>query len=582
MDLQQSIINDRVESLADQMNENRDDAFLRFAFSTLFSVDYDDLQPEDIVDGGADKGLDVISIEEDTSDGTAQIYVIQSKHTKGFSSNALTLLANGLTWLFDEPRSEFSKLPNSNFVNKISEFRELRNRLGPSNLSIDIYFVTIGNEEQISNEYSSEIQKITKRYDNNTFDRFKIHSIGSNKLVELINIQEKKSKQINYDIPIIYDRNKPSYIEYQNSGIKGCICSVKAKDLAKMVSETNEETIFDLNLRRFYGIDKGKVNPSIAHTASDETEAHMFWFYNNGVTIVCDDYDVVNDPDTNHLKLKNLQIVNGCQTSMTISSLMREDRLRAEAEIIVKVFKTKNSEFLDRVVLTTNNQNSISSRDLKSNDPVQVNYQRAFREGYGYRYERKPREFGNLPRNESKKVISNEKVAQSYLAIVKKKPTTARTQKYKTWDSPLYETIFSNQKINKHLLSYLIYNFCLKSKRETLKAHREDPITYGIVSYGIYHIARITAHKFSGTDDWSEDNRVNDWIKGIERDENQLKAHYEAAIEMLKSILSSHKIIKTETINNVFKATQIEALINRHLYNPSSSYTDEEELPLIY
>lgn len=582
MDLQQSIINDRIESLAEQTNDSKDDAFLRFAFSTLFSVDYDDLQPEDIVDGGADKGLDVISIEENVSNGTAQVYVIQSKHTNGFSSNALTLLANGLTWLFDEPRSEFSKLPNLNFVNKISEFREIRNRLGPSNLSIDIYFVTIGNEEQISIEYSSEIQKITQKYDNNAFDCFKIHSIGSNKLVELINIQEKKSKQIDYDIPIIYDRNKPSYIEYQNAGLKGCICSVKASSLARMVSETNEETIFDLNLRRFYGIDKGKVNPNIAHTASSEAEAHMFWFYNNGITIVCDDYDVVNDPDTNHLKLKNLQIVNGCQTSMTIFSLMRENKLLEEAEIIVKIFKTKNPEFLDRVVLTTNNQNSISSRDLKSNDPVQVNYQRAFQEGYGYRYERKPREFGNLNRKESKKVISNEKVAQSYLAIVKKKPTTARTQKYKTWDSPLYETIFSNQKINKHLLSYLIYDFCLKSKRETLKAHKEDPVTYGIVSYGIYHIARITAHKFSGTDDWSDENQVDEWIKTIETDENKLQKHFDEAIKMLEQILSSHKIIKAETINNVFKAGQIEALINRHLYNPSSPHTNEEELPLIY
>ena len=241
------------------------------------------------------------------------------------------------------------------------------------------------------------------------------------------------------------------------------ICTARASDIVQLVAGDREDKVFDLNLRRFYGVKRGRVNPEIATTASSEDEASLFWFFNNGVTLVCDQYDVVDDPDNTHLKLTNLQIVNGCQTTMSLASIACEGRLQDNVEVLVKVYQTTDPSFVNRIVLTTNNQNAISSRDLKANDSIQIDYQRAFEQLYGLRYERKPREFPGLTYAEMREVVGNDKVAQAYQAIVRKKPTMARTQKYRVWDSDNYPLLFPVDTVEKHVLAYFIYMFCLEA-----------------------------------------------------------------------------------------------------------------------
>ncbi len=586
MPLRKSIITERVEDLCNQTQEPKDLAFTKFAFSTIKGTDYDDLQPEDIVDGGSDKQIDSITIEEDSNNQSARITIIQAKFSESFSSNIVTLLRNGLDWVFSKPKSEYEKLSNPRFVEKIREARSILNNLGPSNISVYVYFVTLGNDENLSDEFLAELSETISKYNNGTFSEFKTEAIGPRKLVTLLNVHERKNKSISYDLPIVYDRNQPSYIEYQSEGLKGCICTAKAQSLAAMIDKSNEDSIFDLNLRKYYGISKGSVNPDIANSASNTDEAYRFWFYNNGITIVCDRYDVVPDPDTTHLKLENIQIVNGCQTSMTLSTLYREGKLSPEAEVLVKIFKTQDKEFLNRIVLTTNNQNSINSRDLKSNDTVQVDYQRAFMEKFGLRYERKPREYGNLPRAEARAVISNEKLAQAYLAIVKKRPTIARTQKYKIWDSPLYNQLFPNSDISNHYLSYLIYDYCLKQKGESLKRFSDSPVEYSIVTYGVFHLSRVVAFKFTKTENWSDKKVINERIHEVLIQPQVLNSHYLESVQFIKELFSSKgSEIEKENINNAFKASHIEHMINIRL-NPNNEKTNPtlklDELPLLF
>src|ERR1041384_3394719 len=73
--LRLSIINDRLEEHVQDAGDDPDMAFLRFAYATINHCDYDELQPEDIVDGGQDKQIDVLSIEEDAVTGTADIFI---------------------------------------------------------------------------------------------------------------------------------------------------------------------------------------------------------------------------------------------------------------------------------------------------------------------------------------------------------------------------------------------------------------------------------------------------------------------------------------------------------------------------
>jgi hypothetical protein len=55
MSLRQSIINDRLEELVTSSGDEPDMAFMKFVYATINYGEYEDLQPEDVVDGGQDK-----------------------------------------------------------------------------------------------------------------------------------------------------------------------------------------------------------------------------------------------------------------------------------------------------------------------------------------------------------------------------------------------------------------------------------------------------------------------------------------------------------------------------------------------
>lgn len=247
---------------------------------------------------------------------------------------------------------------------------------------------------------------------------------------------------------------------------------------------------------------------------------------------------------------------------MTLQSISAQGRLKDDVDVLVKAFVTTDPAFVSRIVLTTNNQNAISSRDLWANDPTQQDYQRAFRELYDYYYERKQNEFKRLSREQTKRLISNEKIGQAFLAVVKKRPTTARTQKYKIWEHDLYREVFPNTSVERHLLAYLIYAYCQDQKREALKRWKDDDVRYSVVSYGVFHLARIVARRFTGTEEWNDQKRTQSWIKEIEAKPDVLWRHYGASVTLLKNIVKK-RAQSTDDVNNVFKAADVESAINK-------------------
>jgi hypothetical protein len=55
---------------------------------------------------------------------------------------------------------------------------------------------------------------------------------------------------------------------------------------------------------------KGEVNSGLTHTLTDEPQ--HFYYYNNGISALCEDYEF--DEDNRKLSIRKLQIVNGAQT----------------------------------------------------------------------------------------------------------------------------------------------------------------------------------------------------------------------------------------------------------------------------
>lgn len=566
MSVRLRIVEEQIEHFADASGDAKDTAFLKFVCSLLQGTGYDDLEPEEIVDGLDEKQIDVISVDEDQAVSAVDVLILQAKNQESFPTNYLTLMGNGLSWLFEKPKEEYTKLRNPRLVKKISELREVRKRLGPSSMKIRVRFVTKGDTAKLATDFKHELEEIRAKYSVAGFGEFSFEPVGASELVDLMAESERSRKRVDDDLVIRYDRHVPSYIRYTSAGITGYICSVPAKEIARLVTGAREASVFDLNLRRFYGIEKGRVNPDIAGTCSSATESALFWFFNNGITVICEGGEVVADKDNPHLKLKNVQIVNGCQTSMTLQNMFAQGKLKGDVEVLVKAFVTQDPKFVSRVVLTTNNQNAISQRDLRANDEIQADYQRAFKDVYGLHYERKPGEFKKLTKMEFKKVISNEKVGQAYLAVVKKRPTTARAQKYRIWHPDLYKVVFPNTEVGKHLLAFLVYDYCRNQKRVALAKWSDDEIRYSIVTYGVFHLARVLARKFTGLENWVTRNQVDEWIKQIRQKPDVLKKHYGPSVTLIRSLIKK-RADWVENIDNVFKATDIEGALNKAL-NP--------------
>jgi hypothetical protein len=84
---------------------------------------------------------------------------------------------------------------------------------------------------------------------------------------------------------------------------------------AKAVAEMYERAgrrIFARNIRGYLGTSKD-INRGIARSL--EREPEYFWYYNNGITMICDYAQSLGSSGREILHVKNPQIINGQQTT---------------------------------------------------------------------------------------------------------------------------------------------------------------------------------------------------------------------------------------------------------------------------
>ncbi len=560
--IRRTYVQDRIKKISEELKVPESEAFLRFCYSSLFDQDIDDIDDEDIIEGEQEKQIDIIHIDE--TEDFCDISIIQTTVDEGFKSNKLIALKNGLRWIFQTKKEEYSKIKNQKLVAKINEIREIQSRKGMANMNLNVYFISLGDEGKLPQEYTQELSSL-QVYEKAGYNSFEFHTWGAYSLVDFVNRVEASEKVINQDIKIMYDCNKGSIINTSIGNYRGVICSVKAEEIARLVKEDIHGVIFNKNIRKYLG-ETGKINRSIYDSCTSNEDGKLFWFLNNGITMVCDSIDPVTDPDNAHLKVKNLQIVNGCQTSVTIFMADKNKKLNREATVLVRIYATSKDvpEFTDKITLTTNNQNKIGLRDLKSNDPIQIDLQKVFLEKYNYYYERKVNEFVGRKIDISKK-ISNERVAQAYLSFGRKKPSIAKSKPNYIWGSDAYyNSVFGKSTPAQLLFCYKLYDFCNDVKREKMKQYVVDENLYSTVTYGLFHILRIMGFLYFKSENFPEDKILDEKIRELEKDNSSLNSLYDTAVKVLNSILKENNTTFTSP-NNFYKTNEIQVLINKKL-----------------
>lgn len=560
MNLRQQIVQNRIDSLADQLKISADKAFMRLVHSLVTGKSIHAFDPNDVVDGGQDKQMDAISIEQVAD--SADVYIIQTKNTTSFSSNELIQLANALKWVFQRSRKELDTLSNIGLRDKILEYRALQSSLGPSNIRIHVRFATNGNTSELSDECKQEIRAIRTDYETDTFEIFSFEVLGCDELTELSKFQERLTRRVDADIKIRYDINNPSLIKYYAQDMKGLICSVPASEIARLVNDNPDGAVFDMNIRRFLGT-RGAVNRDIQATCTNIQYSYEFWFLNNGITIVCDSFDPVTDPDNSHVKVRNLQIVNGCQTATTLALSQKQGTLAADVRVLTRFYETSDPNIVSKIVLTTNNQNQISSRDLRANDPVQVDMEKAF-DIYGYYYERKPRQFEGQ-NIEIDRLFTNEYVGQAYLAVVLKVPSDARARKYKVWGD-LHSKIFAGEAVEPYIIASILSRRVSDWLRLSGHVTASDETERLIAKRGAFYVARIAAFFWRGSDNWSINRDIlKQHLQELESSPQQVEKHFSDAFNLLTDVIKSSETHAAD-LDAALKSTALDRDIDKRLH----------------
>src|SRR5947209_13761595 len=84
---------------------------------------------------------------------------------------------------------------------------------------------------------------------------------------------------------------------------------VGANQLRDMATNYTLGNLFRKNVRDFLG-DRNETNSRMMDTL--RKDSNNFWFYNNGVTILCDSATL--SVESKFIHLVNPQVINGCQT----------------------------------------------------------------------------------------------------------------------------------------------------------------------------------------------------------------------------------------------------------------------------
>jgi hypothetical protein len=254
------------------------------------------------------------------------------------------------------------------------------------------------------------------------------------------------------------------------TNIESWVFSMRGDAVAALF-ESAGVRLFARNIRGFLGHSTA-VNEGMVATLDDEPE-HFFYF-NNGITMICDHAERRSHRGRDILQVSNPQVINGQQTTRTLAA---HPKLAGKASVLVKVIQIPREEskhdgfdaLVSSIVAGTNWQNAIRPSDLMANDRCQIELERNLRK-VGFMYLRKRqsksemRAFGG---GKQYHVVKKEELAQA-VAGCEKDPVVARSGRERLFEDELYTSVFPNTDPN-----FFLPRYCLM--REVTYAARGFP-----------------------------------------------------------------------------------------------------------
>ena len=371
-------------------------------------------------DGTGDGGIDFIYTDDEV------MYLIQGKTSEDLTiediSNVFYKMKNTVENFESGEYSQYSKKLKSVYKNVYDSLDDNKN--------IELVLFT---NTKLNEEVFKKINKLREKPEFSSFEII-IHDKGDIERKEILAYSDRDLVEEDAVQIFLNKENKNDKLSYGENGI---IVNVKATSIKSLYEKHSDSGLFSYNLREH--VSQKNVDEGIELTIKNDKD--NFWFYNNGITIGCEDFV----ESGNKIKLYNFSIINGAQTTTKIGKSKLIDG-KHDFPLVCKIVKSdlnnkKSREFIGKISEASNSQKPIKFRDLKSNDIQQKELEaKAGSNKYPLAIEIKR---GVKAKNYNKvrekwQRVSNEYVGQLILSCVFQKPGIARNSK---------NTIFSSKKM---------------------------------------------------------------------------------------------------------------------------------------
>jgi hypothetical protein len=400
-------------------------AFVYLCVKTILDLDGDDVF-DCLTEGGGDFGVDAIHISEEY-DGEFTVSLFQAKYKHNLEGNSnfpeegIKSLINAINYLFN-PAAKLEHI-NQRLLVKVEEARSLiRDGYIPQ-----VRTIACNN----GLKWNLSAQEAIDRAEFG--DQVTWEYVNHERLVKILQASKPVKDTLQLSGKAIVEDMEFSRV---------LLGRISVTEIATLI-ERHGERLLERNIRRYLGLQGNRVNEGIRHTLTSD-EKNNFYFYNNGVTLICDSfsYNALQDGDYK-VRVENLQIINGGQTCMTIFKTLREPDLihqNAQAFVLLRLYQLprENEGLVQRITYATNSQNPVDLKDLRANDERQKILEKDIEQlGFNYRTKR-----SNTPTRSAD--ITSGVAAEAVLSVWRRKPHQAKFFSREHFGK-LYDTIFTDQ-----------------------------------------------------------------------------------------------------------------------------------------
>lgn len=363
-----------IDGLAKRGGITRDRAITAWYATVLLGIDEDDAIDAASTDGPEDGGCDFIYIDDDQE----TIYVLQGYVADRPERAPGIKKWNALLGAISSVRDPVSFQHGGR-----SDIYERLKDVEGQGYSLAIGLVTLAaKSDQIARQLQTTVRARTYGADVSFFYEY------------------QETLHDKYLIAKAADRNvSDDTLEFVGAPVEvkgefgtAVVGAVKASELARLHQKYDNQ-LFEGNVRLYIGQRKGGINEKILETA--KARPGDFWALNNGITIVSDSFEALTDQK---FRLRNFSVVNGCQTTVSVSRALLHSDESSKLQLLVRVVGAKKALITD-IVRFNNTQNPVKLAAVRLLDPVQESLRGAF-QTIGFTY---------APKQEGAKTVKSPK-----------------------------------------------------------------------------------------------------------------------------------------------------------------------------